>query len=293
MSSKNRERSIHFPSDSTLRKAFSVFFAFLLALSLFLLTLLAVFRFGIVSQDAFLSLIDEDYAKYTLEEIRADADYYVTPTGIDPSVLDGVFTTEGIIADVRAGIANSFAGKEEEYVPDTAAYEAKLDSQIRAFLEENNLEPKDGTTDELITHFTTDIMKIYTNEASLPAMSLFTQVYSFSMKYGIAAIIGLAVLALIFLVTCLKLHYFFHRGLRYVAYSFGGVGLMSLAIPGWLYFSKFYNGFNLQPHYFYHFAVTLVVRLLRYVMAAGVFWLVLTVILAVIISIRRAALMKG
>ena len=101
------------------------------------------------------------------------------------------------------------------------------------------------------------------------------------------------VLALIFLVTCLKLHYFFHRGLRYVAYSFGGVGLMSLAIPGWLYFSKFYNGFNLQPHYFYHFAVTLVVRLLRYVMAAGVFWLVLTVILAVIISIRRAALMKG
>ena len=291
MSSEYTKKPRH-STDSALRKAFSVFFAFLLTLTLFLLTVVLVFRFRIISQDAFLSMIDEDYAKYTLEAIQEDAEYYVAPTGIDKSVLDGVFTTEEVLSDVRAHIASCLAGKEFEYVPNTKLADERLENNVRAFLEENNLEPEDGTIDELVTHFSSDIMEIYTHEATLPAMSLLTQVHRFSMKYTVVAIIALLALAVLFIVTCIKLHHYRHRGLRYVAYSFGGVGLMSLVIPGWLYFSKFYTGLNLQPHYFYHFVVTMVVRLLTSIMMAGVIWIGLTIILAVIVSIRRKMLMN-
>ena len=284
-----RRKAAHHSSDSRLRNLISVFFAFLLSMLFVIGTILLVVRFGILNESRFLSVFDEDYYQYTMDVIRSNAEYYTTPTGIDLTVLDDAFNTEEIEADVRGNVHAAFSGSE--YTPDTAAMSRRLDTNLRAFFAANQIVPEAGTIQDVIDEFTTDIVKIYADTVKLPGLASIGQLRTRYMKYDRYGIIALAVIALILIITIIRLHHYIHRSLRYIAYAAGGAALMCFVVPCGLYLSKFYVGFNFQPRYFYHFMVSLVVKLLESVMLTGLFWLLITIVLAFMIAMRRRQLM--
>ena len=284
-----RRKAAHHSSDSRLRNLISVFFAFLLSMLFVIGTFLMVVRFGVLNESRFLSVFDEDYYQYTMDVIRTNAEYYTTPTGIDLSVLDDAFNTEEIEADVRGNVHAAFSGSE--YTPDTAAMARRLDTNLRAFFAEHQLVPEAGTIQDVIDEFTTDIVAIYADNVKLPGLASIGQLRARYLQYDRYGIIAVAVIALILIITIIRLHHYIHRSLRYIAYAAGGAALMCFIVPCGLYLSKFYVGFNFQPRYFYHFMVSLVVKLLESVMLTGLFWLLITVVLAFMIAMRRRQLM--
>ena len=284
-----RRKAAHHSSDSRLRNLISIFFAFLLSLLFVVGTILLIVRFGILNESRFLSVFDEDYYQYTMDVIRTNAEYYTTPTGIDLSVLDDAFNTEEIEADVRGNVHAAFSGSE--YTPDTAAMARRLDTNLRAFFAEHQLVPEAGTIQDVIDEFTTDIVAIYADNVKLPGLASIGQLRARYLQYDRYGIIAVAVIALILIITIIRLHHYIHRSLRYIAYAAGGAALMCFIVPCGLYLSKFYVGFNFQPRYFYHFMVSLVVKLLESVMLTGLFWLLITVVLAFMIAMRRRQLM--
>lgn len=284
-----RRKATHHSSDSRMRNLISYFFSFLLSVIFVLLTALMIIRFGILAESRFLSVFDEDYYQYTMDVIRSNAEYYTTPTGIDLAVLDDAFNTEEIETDVRGNVHAAFSGSE--YTPDTAAMSRRLDTNLRAFFAANQVVPETGTIQDVIDEFTTDIVKIYADTVKLPGLASIGQLRTRYMKYDRYGIIALAVIALILIITIIRLHHYIHRSLRYIAYAAGGAALMCFIVPCGLYLSKFYVGFNFQPRYFYHFMVSLVVKLLESVMLTGLFWLLITIVLAFMIAMRRRQLM--
>lgn len=285
-----RKKSSHHSSDSRLRNLISCFFAFLLSLVFVFGTILLIVRCGIMSENAFMSIFDADYYQYTLDEIRAKAEYYTTPTGIDLAVLEDAFAAEEIETGVKGYVHAAFEGRE--YTPDLSALSRRLDSNLRDFFSSHQIVPEEGTIQDVIDEFTADISKIYTNNLIFPGLTRIGQLRRQYLHYDKLAIGALALVALILIITIIKLHHYIHRALRYIAYAAGSAALMLLVVPGGLYLSKFYVGFNFQPRYFYHFMVNLVIRLLQSLMLGGLFWLVITVILAFVIAMRRSQLTR-
>ena len=283
-----RRKSSHHYSDSKVRNLLSYFFAFLLSVVFVILTALLIIRFGIFSESRFLSVFDADYYQYTMDVIRTNAEYYVQPTGIDPSVLEDAFRTEDIEADIRGNVHAAFSGGE--YTPDTTELARRLDSNLRAFFSANQIVPAEGTIQDVIDEFTADIAKIYAKSVTLPGLESIGLLRARYLRYDKLAIMGLLAAFLILLITIIRLHHYIHRSLRYVAYAAGSAALMLFIVPCGLYLSKFYVGFNFQPRYFYHFMVCLVVRILQSLMLSGIFWLVVTIVLAFIIFMRRRQL---
>ena len=280
-----RRKAAHHSSDSRLRNLISCLFAFLLSLIFVFGTILLIVRCGIMSENAFMSIFDEDYYQYTLDVIRAKAEYYTTPTGIDLAVLDDAFTTEEIEAEVKGYVHAAFAGSE--YTPDLSGLSRRLDSNLRTFFSSHQIVPEEGSIQDVIDEFTADISKIYTDNLTLPGLTRIAQMRRQYLHYDRMAIGALALAALILIVTIIKLHHYIHRALRYIAYAAGASALMLLVVPCGLYISKFYVGFNFQPRYFYQFMVNLVIKLLQSLMLGGLFWLVITIVLAFIIAMRR------
>ncbi len=287
---RRRRHSAHHASDSFVKNLVSLFFAFLLSLTFLALTLLIVLRGSVLSERGFLANFNDAYVQSVMTVIRAQTEYYTTPTGIDMSVLEGVFTEEEAEEDIRGLASAALNGRE--YTPDMTEETARLDANLRSFFEANHLKPETGTIDDVINEFAADINKIYLNTVRFPGMSAIAGVRGRFLPYITPALAALAVTALILILICLKLHHYFHRGLRYIAYAAGAAALMCLVVPGALFASKFYVGFNFQPEYFYHFMVSLVVRLLQGIMMAGIVWLVITIVLAVVVVLRRQMLMR-
>lgn len=283
-----RRKSSHHYSDSKVRNLLSYFFAFLLSVIFVIITGLMIIRFGIFSESRFLSVFDQDYYQYTMDVIRTNAEYYTAPTGIDNTVLEDAFNTEEIKADIKGNVHAAFTGGE--YTPDTTEITRRLDSNLRAFFSANQIVPAEGTIQNVIDEFTTDIGEIYSDSVTLPGLESIGLLRARYMRYDKLALAALLAAALILIITIIRLHHYIHRSLRYIAYAAGGAALMLLIVPCGLYLSKFYVGFNFQPRYFYHFMVCLVVRILQALMLGGIFWLVVAALLAVIIFIRRRQL---
>lgn len=283
-----RRKSSHHYSDSRMRNLISYFFAFLLAVVFVIMTGLLIVRFGIFTESRFLSYCDRDYYQYTLDTLQTDAQYYTTPTGIDMSVLDDAFSVDEIAADLKGNVHAAFTGGE--YTPDTTEMNRRLDNNLRAFFAANQIVPEEGSINDVIDEFTTDIDKIYAERVTLPGLASVGLLRARYMRYDKLAIAALIALMVIFIVTIIRLHHYIHRSMRYVAYGAGSAGMMCFIVPCYLYLSKFYVGFNFQPQYFYQFMVNLVVGILKALMLGGVFWFVVTAVLAFIIAMRRRQL---
>lgn len=294
MSEHSHGRHGHGGSHSTKRNVVSYVFSFFLSVALLLLMVVAVLRVGVFSDSGFTSMLDDAYYSYTLEYIEDEANYYTLPTGIDPAVLEGVFTSAEVHTDVDAFISTAFNGVS--YEPDTTAARERLTNNVRAAFASDGVvmgesgEAASEDIESIITAYVDDIMKIYVEAVKMPGMDAIVQVYNLFIKYFVFALVGLLVFAALMVFLIMRLHRFPHRGLRYVAYATGGAALMGFVVPFIAYRSGFYKGIGLSPQYFYHFGVSLISRVLLLCMLGAAVLLVATIVLILVIRYMRAHL---
>lgn len=278
----------HGPSTS--RNVVSIIFSFFLSITLVAEALVLVVHVGVFTDMAFLTVLDDAYFRYTLETIESEAKTYTMPTGIDPSVLEGVFGVEEIKGAVTESVRATYKGNT--YTPSVVGPTERLDANVRAYLSQGgNISAQD--IDAITTAYVEDIMNIYRTNLQLPGLSVLAPLRVRYSQYTLIGAVVLAAIALGLTVALTRLHHYRHRGLRYVAYATGGAALMCFIVPFVFFQSKYYLGINLAPQYFYHFAVSLIEHLLRMCFIAAGVYLVLTIVVIVLVYRKRAHIIKS
>ena len=278
--------------QSTSRDVISAIFAFFLSLTLMFIMVLTALRVGVMTSAGFNALLGEEYYDYALEYVETQAKYYTMPTGIDPTVLNNVFSRDELKESVQGSIAGAFDGSG--YAINSTAMCSRLETNVRnAFANEGVNTSEGGAAEEIVKSYVKDIDDLYKSVVKMPGLDVIAQIRNTFLRYYLIGVIVLCVLALVFTVLIMRLHHHPHRALRFVAYAAGGAALLGFVVPCIVYVSGFYKGLSLTPQYFYHFGVSLVSHTLRSCMISSVFPLVLMVVLIVIIGRLRKRSMKG
>lgn len=266
-------------------------FAFFLSVSLLGIMVLTAVRVGMMSKVGFISVLDDEYYTLTLDYIEEKANYYTLPTGIDPSVLDGVFNVDEIRTDVDGFAAGAIDGTG--YVAKTDDLHSRVITRVDAAFATDGVTTGDGgDADEIAHAYADDIVEIYLDAVQMPGLDVVTQVHDVYVRFYLIAVVFLIALSVVLSIAIVHMHHFKHRGMRYLAYATGGATLMGFVLPFIIYVSGFYKGLNVQPQFFYHFCVSLVGHVLRLCMISSAILLLITIALVVLIGRMRQAQIK-
>lgn len=246
--------------------------------------MLGTLRVGILSEQGFVSILDNEYYEGVLSHANQKITSYTYPTGIDPRVIEGVITIEDVESDVTGIIKAAFAG--EEHKPDLTDINARLTANVSSFLLEGSVEVADDSK-EVIAAFATEVTDIYLQAMKMPGLDSIVKVRNACLSPLSLALVICVVLAGALVATICSLHHFLHRSLRFISYATGGASLMCLVGPLVVYVSKSYEHLMLEPQYFYHFGVSVALRALTLVMAGGLLLAVATVLLIVLVARMR------
>lgn len=276
-------------SESKYRKTVSYVLSFILSLLLVLFTLCIVAQVSLFSESTFIGLLGNDYYQGVYDQIVSAAEDTTIPTGIDISVIDGVFTLEEVKKDVNGYISAAFNG--EDYTPDTEASDNRLYINVSEFLDNHDVTLLTDKK-ETINDYIAEVNAEYAEYARMPGLSLILRLRTKYQK--IITISGVILLALSVIIGAIiiKLYRHPHRGMRYLAYASGGAALMSLCVPLWLLISRAYKGLNLSPQYFYDFILSYITNALVICIVAAAIWLLITVGIALAIHFIRVRLIK-
>ena len=274
-------------APSSTKNLASFIFSFLLSLTLVVIGVLVVASHSL-SKGYVVSKIDSDYLRMLSENVYNAAVDYTMPTGVDVSVLDGVFTEDRIREDVRSYVENTF--DNDEYVVDTTAIYNALKTNVESFLTKEGINPADEAA--AVDEYLTDICNIYKDRVKLPGLNYIPKVSHLASKYFIWALLGAVLFALANAFLCIKLHSYLHRGLRYVVYSFGGAALMTFAAPFVAYLNGFYKNLQISPNYFNHFIVSFIESVFTQLFIWAAIWLVLSFVSMIMVSVLRKRVAK-
>ena len=283
MKTKKNKRKNHSSSPSAARNVVSYIFSFILMIMLTLLGLMVVIR--VAATPNFVSRsFDTTCAAYVKAYIEDTAVDYTLPTSIDISVAEDLFSEEMIYKDSVSAVRSAFAGTE--FSPDTEDLRKELTRRVDNILASSG-EQMTGQASEITEAYVDEIVEIYKSAFDIPGLSAVTEAVK---KYGLycwLAIASVAVISVILIIVCIKLHRWAHRGLRFVAYATGGAFLVTLAAPLVIYLGKFYEKIQITPQYVYYYLTNFLQRMLEFCIIVACFWLLITLIIIPIISLKR------
>jgi|GEM_PF-3528274 len=277
-------------ADSKYRKVIAYLLSFILSLLLLLTTLCLVAYFRVMSERHILSTLGDEYYEGVLKTAVASAEDITMPTGIDVSVINGVFDIESVRRDVNGYISAAFAGRN--YKPDTEAADNRLYKNVSEFLDSHDITLVNEKK-ETIEAYIKEINAEYEMHTRLPGLGIITQYRTKYLKIITIAFFVLLGLSVIIAAIIIKMYHHPHRGMRFIAYASGGTALMSLAAPLYLLIGGRYKGLNLSPEHFYNFAIRFINRALVSCVIAAVIWLIITAALAFAIHMMRKKLINN
>lgn len=293
-------------SKRIIRVVLSCIFSFMLALSLFIVSVVFVLRYAL-SEKYTISCIDSSYYTGLKKELEEDIWDYTIPTGIDPSVTVDIFDTKTIQNDLLAYIRNSF--KIRQYTFNTSAQESVLRERVYSFLESEGVQTELVNPESSETELDEESVKAYnaavneTNKAVDAYVSEIMDYYKKSLKIvGLDYLVKigneyqkylslLLIISILFGVLngflCVKVHKLPHRGIRYLVYGLGGGFLMTFTAPFIVYLTGFYNRLAISPDYFRGFLVAFIKGILALFMVTSQIWLLIAIILGFLVMILR------
>lgn len=278
--------SRHRHGRSRMRDTISLVFAFFLSVTLVGIAAVVSLRIGALSKSGIQRAMDSQFFDYELEHVNERAHYYTLPTGIDPSVLEGVFQKDELQQDMMALVEASFDGGD--YVPVTANAKDRLMKSLSAFFASQDAVHSDAELQEISDSYTNAIMDLYVETIALPGLNEVGTLNASAVRYGSILLAVLVVLAALLALLIVRLHSHRHRSLRYFAYAVGAAGLMLVVVPLVVRVSNAYVGLNIEPQSVHYLCVTLITHALWSLMAAGATFLLVSVVLAVMSEKRRA-----
>lgn len=273
-------------SQSKSRDAVSFVFSFFLSIALLGVMVIGVVYAGMLSRPGFMSLYDGDYYTYMTKYIEDQAHYYTLPTGIDPSVLDNVFSVAEVKNDADNYVIAALYGNS--YEPDVTPLRNRIRASLQALYASGDLEVgQDGSIDEVAASFEDDIANLYTSKVEMAGLDQIVRVRALFMQYLPVVLLVLVAFGALLVFFIMHLHHYVHRSLRYVVYALGGAALMGCIVPCAVLVSGYFNGLGLSPQYFYHFVTTAIARVLELCMIGSGLLLVLAVVLAFVVARLR------
>ncbi|MBR0232194.1 MAG: hypothetical protein IJQ53_08225 [Clostridia bacterium] len=260
-------------ADSRYRKVVAYLLSFVLSLFLLLATVCAVAFMNALSERHIINTLGDEYYEGVLNTVVAAAEDITMPTGIDISVVKGVFELENVKRDVNGYISAAFSGKE--YVPDNEDADNRLYINVSEFLDSHDVTLV-ADKKETIRAYIEEVNSEYAQYTKLPGLGIVSKYRAKYLKIALIAFIVLAGASVIIGAVIIKMYRHPHRGMRFIAYALGGTALMSLVAPLVLLISGKYKGLNLTPEHFYRFAIRYIDSVLYSFIAAAAIWLALT-----------------
>ena len=279
---KTTKKSREHGAPSSTKNLASFIFSFLLSITLVLIAVIFIAG-NCFSKRYVVSRFDEDYIRMLSEAVYHAAVDYTMPTGVEVSVLDGVFTEDRILEDVKSYATNTF--DNHTYTVDTSAIEDTLTENVKTFLLQQGIDVSENQ--DAIDEYVQDICKIYRDRVKLPGLNYISQLSNLYKKYFLYLIAGSVIFALVNAFLCIKLHSYLHRGLRYVVYSFGGAAIMTFAAPFIAFLNGFYKNLQISPNYFNHFLVSFIENVFFQLFIWAATYLVLSGVTLLIVYVRR------
>ena len=293
-------------SGKVLRTILSFLFSFLTALSLLILSVTCVVRI-VFSEGYTKSCLAPEFFSGLEEKLIEEAKDYTIPTGLDTSVVDGVFDLSTIKADVEANIDNTF--KIRQFNVNTEKQEGVLRANVMNFLESEGVatvpvNPEESEkeldeesvkeyneavieTENAVNEYVNEIMDMYSKKIKISALDYLVKLGNDYQKYFPFLMIISVLFGLFNGFLCVKVHKLPHRGLRYLVYAFGGGFIMTFTAPFVLFVNGFYNRLNITPEYFKLFIVTYVKGAIEMLMAVSGIWLLVAIALLPLIYFLR------
>ena len=139
------------------KKLVGYILGFISSVLLTILVLLFVFKITIFNQNYVLQkLEDNNYYEEVTESIKRDMGNSLMSSGLDKSILDGIFKDGDIKVDIKGFIASIYTGSK--YKVDTDSLKKKINSNIDEYLKEKGLEATDKKSLET---YVDGVVKIY------------------------------------------------------------------------------------------------------------------------------------
>ena len=281
MSKKHRK----YMSNHKLCVAISFILAFLMSLSLLGVTVLGVVKNGLLSQQTIIDMMKGGYYEAIREKAEEAFSDYTIPTGIDPSVVEDTVAIDDVSTDINGYIYASFSGRD--YEPNYTKMNERIKANVVKFFEDNSAEITDDK-DEIIDRYIQELDSIYLSNIEMKFIKPVVSANNLFSRFYLPVLLALSVLSLALGLTCVRLHHYAHRGLRYVVYGVFATALMSLIAPLALIISGFYKRLLLDPEYFYNLVVSYVHGfLMRFVYASLIWFGVGAVLILMIVNMKQ------
>lgn len=272
-------------SQDILRSIISIITAFILSLSLLGLTILLVIQWSGFSRSSFYkNMSANNYYDNVQSDIQEEVEAITIPIGLPITVLDNVFTSYGISKDVNGYIDASFQG--QTYTANVEKITIPLEENVRVYLEEAKIVPTQEQEANL-SEYINSVVQIYTDTAQMPLLSYFVKARNLYNKVFMIGMIATILIGAICIYLIVKLHEWFHRGLRYVVYAISSTGLMSIIVPAYILKDGFYKRIHLSPEYFYNFFTDYVTNIVKSFLYFGIVWMVVSFIIICIIYLLK------
>ncbi len=238
------------------RRIISLFYSFILSLSLLMFVICRVIWSGLFSDNYFFNVLDNGYYDVVYKDIVTSAEDYTIPAEFDISVINGVFDAEQVRIDIDNCAKAALSGNS--FSPYLTALNSMLYANVEKCIENGTVElDKNSDKDSIINAYVNEIDKIYTDRISITGIRILAVARSGYKKWAVIGLVATLLLsaAMIFMLT--RLNRQISKSLSYIAYGAGGFSLMSFFIPFILYHSEFYNAiripdqalFNLVSNY--------------------------------------------
>ena len=222
--------------------------SFVLSIMLTALAYLTGTFLGLFNKDLVIDAMNkssyyEEVNKYTLEA----AIDYATPSNLDSSIFDGVFTLQHTYNEGKSYLIASLDGKK--YTIETDSIKDSLRQNINKYISEQNI-AADSINNEGINIFIDDVADMYSKNLSVPFLYYYNALKKIIEQIFMIMLPVIIILSTICLVIIFKSNKWLHRNLRFISYSCLAAAIMTSIIPLTLLFTKLYAKLNITPIYF-------------------------------------------
>lgn len=206
---------------------------FMCSCLLTLLAILVVLKINVFNQDYVLSVLDKNnYYEEVYDDSLKDAKNSLRSSGLDESVLDGIYSSADVERDVKNYIASIYSGSKAKIETDTIRN--RLNNNIDKYLKDKDLEVTDKNS---LDTYIDGTIKLYEN-----SIGFYEYFDDYIVSFvGLCKYIDLFIGVLVIVISSLSviLRYCLHK--KYLGVIFLSAGLMLL------YFRYFvYNGIDFK-----------------------------------------------
>ena len=203
------------------------FLGFICSILLFLIVIVSIIKLTVYNKNYVLKSIEnDDYYSKVYTEINDDMKNSLLSSGLDESILEGLFTKNDLKKETKNLIGSIYSGSK--FKVDTETFRERLNTNIDKFLKEKNIQITDQKS---LDTFVSNIVSVYKKEISLYGY-LENYVNKF-VKIGNLLDVAMIVMVVLLLVCFIILRYSLHR--RYSGVICMSACLMLLFFKSYIY----------------------------------------------------------